>query len=184
MSPSTASHRPASSRHPGLRVAARAGGALRVLRVLLCVVPLAWVLGGGCTFVYKSGDHDDDDDKPDDDGTTVVVTSAASADDSGPGLDPELFRMDGEAVLSPTRLWQPEQIGEAELAAFAAGVLAVNEERLNLPEPASALQYLDTRVADGVAKVRFGGSPEGTGPVVSANFDATGGLVSVERELR
>jgi hypothetical protein len=159
---------------------------LRALRALLCSVPLAWVLGGGCTLVYSSG-HDDNNDGNKDDGTTVVVTTASSGGDSGTQvarLDPELFRMGGGSALSPTRLWQPGQIGERELAAFAAGVLAVNAERLGLPVPASELQYLDTQIADGQATVRFARRAGAAGPLLSARFAATGELVSVERELR
>ena len=221
-------------RQPRLRCVA---GVLRMLRAMLYAVPLAWVLGGGCSFAYSTGHHDDHNHN--DDGTTVVVQNATSDSGGGSGdggvagteaLDPELFRLSecfiqfatreevaayraegGQAPLplfqrvtarepnvvipgvSPTRLWQPEQIGDRELAAFAAGVLRVNEAELHLPLPASELQYLDTQVTDGVASVRFArraaveGVAAGTLPaatpaaVMSVNFGQTGELVSIER---
>lgn len=86
---------------------------LRVLRTALYAVPLAWVLGGGCSWAYKSGGGHDDG--HDDDGTTVVVVNGASSGGTGmaatagiattgtstttwtstttPVLDPELFRL-------------------------------------------------------------------------------------------
>ena len=189
-----------SRRPPEASRSRRASGVLAMLRALLYAVPLAWVLGGGCTFFYSSGDHDDDDD----DDNVVIISNPVQAPPSTSGeLDPALFAIDGGLIevtpgagllvqatalggLSPTRLWQPERIGDRELAAFAAGVLASNEELLALPVPAAELRYLDTEVADGLATVRFGtGARAGTGaaggPIVGARFSPAGELVAIER---
>ncbi|HZL99120.1 MAG TPA: hypothetical protein VFD43_02615 [Planctomycetota bacterium] len=89
---------------------------------------------------------------------------------------------DGGALLelSPAQLWPPGRIGDRELAAFAAAVLRVNEERLRLPVQAAGLRYLDTRVADGLATVRFEAPGPGLTEVVSASFGPGGELVVVE----
>lgn len=84
------------------------------------------------------------------------------------------------AGLSPARIWPPERIGEAELAAFAAGVLAANEEVLGLPVAVANLQYLDTEVADGVASVRFGERGDG-GQALAIRFGPSGELIAIER---
>jgi len=94
---------------------------------------------------------------------------------------PIVARDDGGALvaLSPAQLWPPERIGDRELAAFAAAVLLVNEDRLHLPEPASRLRYVDTRVANGVATVRFSDPVDPTRDY-DAVFAPSGDLVSIE----
>ena len=177
----------------------------RVLRVLLCAVPLAWVLGGGCVAVFH--DHDDDDDD-DDDHVIIIVNNGVSgsmAQAADEGLDPELFRLDESTIevadgpagpelvrvtgiegLSPARIWSQEQIGDRELAAFASAVLRVNEDRLALPAPASALGFLDMRLesvesATPSQATVILGRPETGAPELAVRFESSGELVAIER---
>lgn len=86
--------------------------------------------------------------------------------------------------VSPTRIWPPERIGEPELAAFAAGLLAANEEVLHLPVAAAGLRYMDTQIAEGVASVLFGeraaASAAAGAPVLAVRFGSSGELLVIE----
>lgn len=207
-----------------------AAAVLRLARALACTLPLAWVLGGGCTWAFSTNNHSGDDNN---DGTTVVVTSdgagGMTSNDSAGGttlvasaeladLDHRLFELgdicfDGAtpdeyaadfaavgsaplpyrraaACLGPdavpwsasaARIWPPDRIGEAELAAFAGAVLRVNEERLGLPLPVAQLQYLETRVEDGAATVRFGDRAADGAPAVAVEYATTGEVFAIER---
>jgi len=192
-----------------------AAAVLCAARALICTLPLAWVLGGGCVWAFSTNNHSGDNNN---DGTTVVVTSDGSGgmtsnDSAGEttalpgaalaGLDPQLFELgdiciDGATqdewratacpgpdatpwTVSPARIWSPEQIGEPELAAFAAAVLRVNEERLSLPLPVARLQYLGTQVEAGTATVRFGDRAAAGEPALAVEYGASGEVVAIVR---